>query len=156
MSFRPVPAEFTSRDLPVRPGSGKVRTMRPHFLLSLALAACVQTPVEAPAPGMAPVETFSLVTLDGAPFPAPATISFPKPGRAAGRAVCNLWSGAQSATPPAFRLEATTMTEMACDGMEWEPVYLSALAAMTRIEQDGPTLTLSNGAGRTMLFRRQP
>ena len=130
--------------------------MRPHVALCLVLAACVQTPVEAPAPGLAPVETFALVSLDGQPFPAPATITFPKPGRAAGSAVCNLWSGAQTATPPGFRLDAMTTTEMACDGMDMEPVFLDALAAMTRIDQAGDTLTLTDGTGRVMVFRRQP
>ena len=49
-----------------------------------------------------------------------------------------------------------TTTEMACDGMEMEPVFLDALAAMTRIDQAGDTLTRTDGTGRVMVFRRQP
>lgn len=123
--------------------------------LPLALAACVETPVEVPPPGPAPVETFGIVSLDGARFPAKATISFPKPGVAAGRAVCNRWSGTQTATPPAFRLRAVTTTEMACNGMALEPVFLRALTEMTRIDRLDNRIILSNGKGRTMVFRRQ-
>lgn len=97
--------------------------------------------------------TWVLATLDRAPFPARATLTFPEDGRLAGDAPCNAYWGAQTAPYPWFAATQITATRRACPDLDAEAAFFEALEAMTLAEVAGNTLLLSNDAGREMLFR---
>lgn len=96
---------------------------------------------------------WALESIDGTPFPARATLSFPEEGTLAGEAPCNRYSGAQTLPYPWFRVKALVATKRACADLEAETRYLRALEEMTLVEVAGDTLLLTNEAGREMVFR---
>lgn len=100
-----------------------------------------------------PGAIYVLAEIDGAPFPARATIAFPDEGRAAGDGPCNRWSAAQTAPYPWFGLGPVAATRRACPDLAAEGAFFEALGAMTLAEVQGPVLILSNEAGREMAFR---
>lgn len=100
-------------------------------------------------------KVWTLVELDGAPFAATATLTFPEPGQIAGRAPCNQFFGSQTAPYPWFETGPLGSTMMACPDLAAESQYLTALSEMTLSEVSGPTLILSNDAGRSMVFTAQ-
>ena len=126
--------------------------MRPLVLTALLFsAACAG---DETLSGYADAQaTYLLETIDGAPFPARATIALPEEGRAEGEAPCNRWSAGQSAPYPWFALGPIVTTRRACPDLAAEQAFLAALAAMTLAEVQGPVLILSDEAGREMLFR---
>ena len=97
--------------------------------------------------------TWVLQSIDGTPFAARATLSFPQEGSLAGEAPCNRYSGTQTLPYPWFRAEALITTKRACPDLEAETRYLRALKDMTLVEVAGDTLLLTNEAGREMVFR---
>jgi len=97
--------------------------------------------------------TWVLSELDGAPFSASATISFPEPGRVEGQAPCNRYFGNQQAPYPWIALSEIGATKMACSDLPAEAEFLKALEEMTLVEVSGETLIMSNDAGREMVFR---
>jgi heat shock protein HslJ len=98
-----------------------------------------------------------LVALDGAAFAARATLTQPGPGRIAGQAPCNRYTGTLRAAPPGFDAGPFAVTRMFCDGlMEAETAFLTALEAMTGAEVAGDRLTLTGAAGRSLVFQRDP
>ena len=97
--------------------------------------------------------TWVLHSIDGTPFAARATLTFPDEGTLAGEAPCNRYSGTQTLPYPWFRVEALTTTKRACPDLEAETRYLRALADMTLVEVADDTLLLTNDAGREMVFR---
>lgn len=94
-----------------------------------------------------------LVELDGAPYGATATLRFPEPGRIAGEAPCNRYSGVMTTPYPWFDAAQVISTRRACPEMAAEQAFLSALAAMGEAEVSGDTLILRDAAGREMVFR---
>ena len=94
-----------------------------------------------------------LESLDGAAFPARATLMFPAEGELAGEAPCNTYSGRQTVPYPWFAAEAVAATKRACPKLAEEALYLTALAEMTLVEVLGGVMILSNDAGREMVFR---
>ncbi|MGR3461978.1 MAG: META domain-containing protein [Roseovarius sp.] len=99
--------------------------------------------------------TWALRSIDGTPFAARATLTFPEEGTLAGEAPCNHYSGQQTVPYPWFSAERIISTKRACPDIEAETRYLRALADMTLAEIAGDTLILSNDAGREMMFRAQ-
>jgi len=97
-----------------------------------------------------------LVSLDGAPFEARATLAFPEKSTIAGESPCNRYSARQSVPYPWFRAEHIVTTRRACPELAEEQRFLRALAEMTLAEVAGDTLLLSNVAGREMVFRARP
>ncbi|GAA6199641.1 META domain-containing protein [Aquicoccus sp. SU-CL01552] len=95
---------------------------------------------------------WQLVELDGAPYVATATLHFPEPGRIAGEAPCNRYSGVMTTPYPWFDAAQVISTRRACPEMAAEQAFLSALAAMDEAEVSGGTLILRNAAGREMVF----
>lgn len=94
-----------------------------------------------------------LAELDGAPFSATATLRFPEPGRIAGEAPCNRYSGVMTTPYPWFDAGQIIATRRACPQMRTEAAFLRALSAMGEAEVIGDTLILRNAAGREMVFR---
>ncbi len=101
-----------------------------------------------------PSATYRLTELDGAPFPARATISFPETGVVRGSAPCNDYSASQSAPYPWLEIGNIRATRLACGATEQETRFFQALSDMAFAEVSGDTILLSNDAGREMLFSR--
>lgn len=127
--------------------------MRWIFLL-IALAACA--PDETLHAYGAGGRSFALQSIDGSAFGAAATLAFPEPGRIAGRAPCNAYSGTQSAPYPWFVPGPLVVTRMGCPDLAEETRYLQALSEMSLAEVSGDTLILSDETGREMVFIAQP
>ena len=107
-----------------------------------------------------PVEVFgdadrvwTLKLLNGAPFPARATLTFPKQGEIAGDGPCNRYFGAMSAAYPAFNAGPIGSTRMACPEMSAETAFLAALEVATLSQAEDETLVLSNPDGLEMVFK---
>lgn len=95
---------------------------------------------------------WQLAELDGARFPARATLSFPEPGKIAGEAPCNRYSGVMVTPYPWFDAGQIVSTRMACPELAQEAAFLAALAAMTLSEVSGDVLILRDEDGREMVF----
>jgi heat shock protein HslJ len=82
-----------------------------------------------------------------------ATLSFPTPGRAAGRASCNQFFGTVAIDGAAIRFSALGSTRMACEApiMAQEQRYLEALGVAERFSIAADTLTVHPPAGGTLL-----
>lgn len=115
----------------------------------LGLTACADETLSAYADRAA---TYHLVEIDGAATGDAATIRFPEQGRIAGRGPCNAFTARQVAPYPWFKLADLSATERACPALDAEAAFFDALSAMTIAEVSGPTLLLSNEAGRTLFF----
>lgn len=94
-----------------------------------------------------------LYSLDGTPFEARATLTFPEEGVITGEAPCNRYSAQQTVPYPWFSAERIVSTKRACPDFAAETRYLRALSEMTLSEVAADTLILSNDAGREMVFR---
>lgn len=94
-----------------------------------------------------------LSSIDGNPFTAHASLSFPEPGLIAGKGPCNQFRGKQTAPYPWFAATSLAATRAACPELQAEAAFLHALQEMTLAEVSGNVLILSNGQGREMLFR---
>lgn len=100
--------------------------------------------------------TWALQSLDGSDFAARATLTFPEPGRIAGQAPCNAYTGKMEAAYPWWETAALISTKMACPDLSVEDAFLAALAHMTQSEVLGDTLILRDGKGREMVFKTAP
>lgn len=121
---------------------------------AFALTACVP-----PALGAGPLlrGPWQLTVLDGANFPARATLWFDENGNAGGQAPCNSYIASNSAALPDLALTGITATEMACDALAQEGRFLDTLAAMQTASLQGPDrLLLERSDGRRMMFQRLP
>ncbi len=117
---------------------------------ALALAACIgDETVSGYAP---PGVVWTLVELNGAPFPAQATLQLDGPGRLSGQAPCNSYAAAQTVPYPWFAVEELVATERACPELAAETRFFEALEAMTLAEVLGEVLILSNDTGGEMVF----
>ena len=126
--------------------------MRSFALLAIfpALAACRGDETVAAYGGSGQI--WVLQELDGAVFPARATLTFPGAGQIAGAAPCNSYSGAMTVPYPWFETGPLAVTRRACPDLAAETVFLDALQAMAFSEVSGRLLILSNGTGREMVF----
>lgn len=99
-------------------------------------------------------KTWSLVALDGEPFTASATLTFPGPGKFAGRAPCNSFNGSVTVPYPWFEAGPVAATRAICPDQAAEDRFFQALGAITIAEVAGDTLELSNpDDGRSMVFK---
>ena len=120
------------------------------FILVATIPACADESISGYAD---PAAVYRLSEIDGTPFTARATITFPEAGAARGDAPCNVWSAKQSAPYPWLELGPIAATRRACPEMPAEQHFLGSLAEMTLAEVQGPVLILSNDKGREMVFR---
>lgn len=98
-------------------------------------------------------QVWELRELDGTAFTAQATLTFPEPGKIAGQAPCNSYSGKMDAPYPWFDAEQMAVTRRACPELADETTFLAALDEMSLSEVSGNTMILTNNAGREMLFK---
>ena len=96
-----------------------------------------------------------LQKIDGAAFPARATLSFPDKGKLAGTAPCNRYFGTMNVPYPWFDASQIGATKMACPNLAAENLFFAALTEMTLSEVLGDTLLLSNDKGRAMVFKAE-
>lgn len=97
-------------------------------------------------------EIWQLQSLDGEPYAARATLMFPDEGSFVGEAPCNSYSGHQSAPYPQFAAGNIITTRMTCPDIDLETRYLRALSELTDVNITESRLTLSNKAGRELIF----
>ncbi len=96
---------------------------------------------------------WTLSEINGAPFPATATLTFPETGKIAGDAPCNGYFAAMTAPYPWFEAKQIASTKMACPDLQAESEFFAALAAASISEVSGDTLILSNPDGLSMIFK---
>ncbi len=94
-----------------------------------------------------------LAELDGAPFDATASLTFPESGKIAGQAPCNSYFANMTAPYPWFETGQIAVTTLACPDLETERRFLSVLSEMTQSEVHGDVLILRDNAGREMVFK---
>lgn len=95
---------------------------------------------------------YRLIELDGAPFTATATISFPEPGRATGDGPCNAWFATQSAPYPWIEFGQIGATRRACPELIAEARFFEALSHVSLAEVLGPVLILTTEDGMELVF----
>lgn len=120
--------------------------------LALLIPACKDETVSGYA---TPGAVYVLAELDGAAFPARATLTFPEAGRVTGEGPCNSYAARQTLPLPWFGLEAMSVTERACPELAADGAFFATLQSMTLAEVSGPVLILANDAGREMVFRAE-
>ncbi|MGR3270101.1 META domain-containing protein [Thalassococcus profundi] len=125
--------------------------MRIDLLLSIGLLAACSADETVFSYG-AGERTFAVQSIDGDGFDARATLSFPEPGRIAGRAPCNAYSGAQLVPYPWFEAGEIIATKMACPDLAAEAAYFEALAEMALVKVEDGTMRLWNDAGREIVL----
>lgn len=118
-------------------------------LMALTLTACRGDDTTR---AFGPDRVWTLKQLNGTPFPARATLTFPKAGEIAGQGPCNRYFGAMSAPYPQFSAGPIGSTRMACPEMAAETAFLAALQAAISADAADDTLTLSGPDGLTMVF----
>jgi heat shock protein HslJ len=125
--------------------------------LAAALLAVGCTPDETLAGFADPATVWTLTEIDGSPVSAPTSLQFPEPGRIAGHAPCNRFSGTVTAPYPWFATGPLAATRRACPDLAAEGAFFAALGEMTESEVSGPVLILRNSElGREMVFRAAP
>lgn len=123
------------------------------FSLWALLSGCQVDPTAALDSVTGPV--WVVQTLDGAAFPAAATLRFSPDGRVSGKAPCNRYFGAVKFTGSDLSIGPLASTKMACDALEDETRYLLALAAMTELKLSRNQLILRDASGRELTFKKQ-
>ncbi len=96
---------------------------------------------------------WTLSEINGAPFPATATLTFPVTGEIAGHAPCNSYSAPMTTPYPWFEVKQIASTRMACPDLDAESDFFTALTAVSISEVSGDTLILSNPDGLSMIFK---
>lgn len=96
---------------------------------------------------------YRLLELNGVPYAANASISFPEPGRAQGQGPCNAWSAEQWTPYPWIDLGPIAATRRACPDLELEAVFFNALSQVSLAEVVGPVLILTDEEGSELVFR---
>ncbi|MCI2399718.1 META domain-containing protein [Aliiroseovarius subalbicans] len=127
------------------------------LLAAIALAALASCEGDETISGYSDTKvTWVLEELDGVPFTARATITFPEEGKIAGEAPCNRYFGAQTAPYPWFDVDGVGATRMACPDLDAEGRFFAALERVTLAEVAGNTLILSTEDRVEMVFKAQP
>lgn len=125
--------------------------LRLILALPIILAACLKD--ETASGYTDPAATYFLAEIDGTPFGASASISFPEKGVVRGRGPCNDFSATQTAPYPWLKLAGMVATRATCPDQAKETEFFHALATMTLIETSGDILILRNDVDREMVFQ---
>jgi heat shock protein HslJ len=125
--------------------------MRTLALLAILVSGLSGCGTDAPYDD--PDRVWTLKELANSPFPATATLTFPKAGEVAGAGPCNRYFGAMTATYPAFTAGPIGSTRIACPELAAEAAFLDALQSATTSQVTEDTLLLTNPAGLRMVFK---
>ena len=123
-----------------------------RIVLAALLAASPAQAHDNHAPFDAPGHVWQLVEMNGAPVSARVTLGFPDPGRLAGQAPCNRYSGAMCGVYPWFKAGRIAATRRACPDLALESTYLKTLEAMTQAEASANHLILTGDSGQSLVF----
>ena len=118
-------------------------------LIALSLTGCRADDVTR---AFGPDRVWTLKQLNGAPFAAGATLTFPTTDEIAGAGPCNRYFGAMNASYPQFSVGPIGSTRMACPDMAAETAFFAALDLATQANASNNTLTLSGPDGLEMVF----
>lgn len=96
---------------------------------------------------------WQLLAIDGKVVDIPATLRIEAGGSLSGHAPCNSFGARNLAQFPDLELQGIRSTKRACDRLDQEQAFFSALKSMTRAEQKGGrNLVLTGPDGRSMEF----
>ena len=98
-------------------------------------------------------KTWHLVELDGKPFDARATLTFPETGKIAGQAPCNAYSAPMTVPYPWCAAGHIAATRRACPDLASETAFLDALTEVTISDVLGDTMILSDDSGERLVFK---
>ena len=98
-------------------------------------------------------QVWRVTELSGEPYPADATLTFPKEGHIEGSAPCNRYSATMSVPYPWFKAGPIAATKRACPDVQAETEYFQALRAARLSEVLGDTLILSADDGVLLVFK---
>ncbi|MEL6168329.1 MAG: META domain-containing protein [Pseudomonadota bacterium] len=110
------------------------------------------TPDETLAGYTAQGATYVLSEIDGTPFDARASVSFPGEGRIVVRGPCNMFEARIGVPYPWFSLDPVRTTRRACPELAQEAAFLAALSDMTLAEVGPGLLLLSDDGTGHMIF----
>ncbi|MDG1102746.1 MAG: META domain-containing protein [Ascidiaceihabitans sp.] len=96
---------------------------------------------------------WTLVEINGQPFNASATLTFPDGDTIAGKAPCNRYSANMTVPYPWFEVGLILATKMACGDLRKETEYFTILRQMTLSEVLGDVLILNTPEGKNMVFK---
>jgi len=96
---------------------------------------------------------WTLVEINGQPFDANATLTFPGNNTIAGKASCNQYFASMTVPYPWFKVGPIRATKMACADLQKEAEYLKSLQQVTLSEVLGNVLILSTSEGQNMAFK---
>ncbi|WP_308915590.1 META domain-containing protein [Jannaschia sp. LMIT008] len=128
--------------------------MRPFLVLPLLLGFC--QPDETISGHSDRGAVWHLVELNGEPFDAPATLSFPEEGIARGQGPCNTFRATQAAPYPWIEIRGIAATRMACSDLDAETAYFAALREATLVEASPRILLLTTEDGMEAVFTNGP
>ena len=96
---------------------------------------------------------WTLAEINGQPFNARATLTFPDEDTVAGKAPCNRYSARLTVPYPWFEVGPIRTTKMACSDLRKETKYFTILRQMTLSEVLENVLILSTPEGKNMVFK---
>lgn len=128
-----------------------MRILPLSFLALIALIACRQD--ETLTAYGAADKVWRLVEVNNQPYTAQVTLTFPEPGKLAGKAPCNNYFGAQTVPYPWFKAQDIGATKRSCPELAEEATYFEFLRAASLSEVLGDTLILSNDTGLSLVFK---
>lgn len=128
-----------------------------NLLACLAVALSSSTALADGTPASVDFTTrdWMLVTIDGVAPTAQVTLNLGQPGKVSGQAPCNRFFGPVESDGMAIRFGGLGATMMACEYLDEEHAFLTALGGVDMAMRDGDTLTLSGG-GHDLVFSLAP
>lgn len=127
--------------------------MPAHVFLLTVLAFTLFQPDQTLRSFGAADRTWQVETLNGEPFEANATISFPGRYRVAGETPCNYFSTSNSTPYPWIELNPIAVTKRYCPEIEAEDAFLRALNAVRVVVIDGDIMVLSDENTELMVLK---
>lgn len=127
--------------------------MPTHLILALILAFTVLQPDETLRRYGAADHTWHLETLNGTPFGAEASLTFPSRNVITGKGPCNIFRTTNITPYPWIEVGPIAATRRACPDLSAEQAFFAALeAARTVVIKDG-VMTLSDEDRPLMVFK---
>lgn len=127
--------------------------MPSHVIMAVILMLAVFPPDETLRRYGAADREWHLVTLEGAPFKATATITFPKRTQITGQGPCNRYHATNSTPYPWIEVGPIASTRMACPELKAESAYFTALRAARVVVIEGDTMTMSAEEQPLLVFK---